>query len=52
VCPEEETDHRRPGLGHMQVKLNNKTEAVRGAGSQGCGNTTEGANRHGKKEPS
>lgn len=52
MCPGEETDHRRPGLGHRQVKLSNKTEGMRGAGSQGCGNTTEGGNRHGKKESS
>lgn len=52
MCPGEETDHRRAGLGHRQVKLSHKTEAMRRAGSQGCGNTTEGRNRHRKKEPS
>lgn len=52
VCTGEEGDHRRPGLGHRQEKLSDKAEFTRGADSQGCGNTTEGRNRHGKKESS
>lgn len=49
MCPREEINPRRLGLGHRQVKLCNTAKLMSGASSQECENTTEGGNNHEKK---